>query len=222
MKIFSLVLALGSLARGNLDIDTTDCRWLKGHFGAQETCGSNEVAVSSCGSGKHDDCDWISTENTGEFQKDDLKDSGTYHAIKCCKQETLAQLGDCTWQNGNYGSFLTCPALKYLNGQCGSGRDKDCSGYTHQIQCCSGTWDGTSEGVFRADEAHCRLMGDFGDVVDCGYNEMAFGRCGSGEHADCQHFLMEERKKSGNIRIENLGDHGYYHGLQCCPAKLDI
>ena len=65
-------------------------------------------------------------------------------------------------------------------------------------------------------------MGGYGKTVECGTYEMGFGRCGSGKHADCDQILMEERKNKNNIRIENLGDSGYYHGLKCCAAELDI
>ena len=91
-----------------------------------------------------------------------------------------------------------------------------------QIQCCTGTWDGTSEGLFSAVEEECIWqMGDHGQRVDCGHDEMGFGRCGSGWFADCHRIIKEEMKKSKQIKVLNLGDDTT-HGLKCCPAKMYI
>ena len=88
-----------------------------------------------------------------------------------------------------------------------------------KIECCTGTWDGTNSGLFTAVEEECIWqMGDHGQRVDCGHDEMAFGRCGSGWFADC-HQTIEEYDDVKHV--EKL-KQDVTHGLKCCPAQLYI
>ena len=62
-------------------------------------------------------------------------------------------------------------------------------------------------------------MGDHGQRVDCGHDEMAFGRCGSGWFADCHQTIKKEQEMHNRLRVVNLSQDTT-HGLKCCPAVL--
>ena len=63
------------------------------------------------------------------------KNDGIFHGIYCCEQATLDTIGSCAWSSADFGEKLSCPALEYLRGICGSGQYADCHGSAHQVQC---------------------------------------------------------------------------------------
>ena len=58
------------------------------------------------------------------------------NAISIKLNQNTAPQNDCVWYSGTYGQVLTCQHGMVLTGVCGSGSNKDCGKYAHEIQCC--------------------------------------------------------------------------------------
>ena len=121
--------------------------------------------------------------------------------LYCCRMDAADaySYSDCGYKYGGYGVSLSCDGDSVVEGICGSGRDADCSGQYHMIQCCTG---GFGDGSWLASTGACEWhYASYGTELECPYDSQAiFGRCGSGRDADC-----------------NGGSA--YHGIKCCQMN---
>ena len=168
----------------NVQIPVNNCYWQGARWGEFKACGHNEVAVGSCGSGRNADCE-----------------NHYWDQLKCCRlhpQDSFYH-NSCTKYYSRYpGQELSCmDKNKILKGQCGSGKYADCDRAHNIIECCVGGLESSGQ-VIDADRKSCHWQfAGYGRKLECGRDEAIFGRCGSGQHADCQ------AKKA-------------FHGIQCC------
>merc|ERR1712080_723389 len=187
MRILLTLLAVGLVCvQGEIKIPEEGCRWISESFGGENKCDGNEVAVGSCGSGRHTDCN----------------NQNAVTMLKCCDLPGFFYT-DCTKHGANWGVPMDCTQLKgtapLVEGICGSGFRHDCHGQGHEIECCSGSVNGTAVGP--TSQCYWEYTAAFGMQVECGRDdEVIVGRCGSGEHKDCP------------------GAH--VHGIYCC--ELDF
>jgi len=124
-----------------------------------------------CGSGQNADC------------RDDYGRK-YYHRLQCTKF-----FGENSWKNGSptamevakYGVTKHCPSgLSYCS-RCGSGKNADCFGGYHTMQCCESNNFKISDS-----EADCYTQpGNYGHDIPCQPDNALVSTCGSGKNADC-------------------------------------
>ena len=92
------------------------------HINSFLECGSTELAVSLCGSGKNKDCNsgraYVTLGCAGTNQIGSERNFVSSSSIERDK--------DSHWQCGGAGQAHNCPSGKVIIGVCGSGREKDC------------------------------------------------------------------------------------------------
>jgi len=99
--------------------------WKCGEWGDYLTCPDSPM-TGACASGEHADCSY-SKGCSG----------GTWHSIDC-QYSAVKATSTCSWFSHNYGDYAVCPSLyPLLMGDCQSGKDHNCGGYTFAIYCCA-------------------------------------------------------------------------------------
>jgi type II secretory pathway pseudopilin PulG len=159
-------------------IDYTQCKETIKWYGRENPCDTGYALIGFCGSGENADCR--------------LGANDGYTISVCCKVRNFTQNG-CYWKSGGYGSHLTCNPGEIVTGVCGSGKNPDCQGSFHKIQCCS-----TAAVNPKVTNYQCKWhYGWYGETVNCPSGYIVKGACGSGRNPDCR---------------------GAFTGRYCCPA----
>merc|ERR1739845_173682 len=174
-----LLIFIVSPIYGGIVIPTDNCEWREETWGVWNMCYGNEGATGSCGSGSGHEC------HNGQY----------VHGIYCCDLPGYL-FTDCEEKTADWGVDIDC-GQKPVGGECGSGTHHDCHGVAHMAKCCDGTYNDLP--LVPVDDAcYWKFTPNWGEKIYCNRKDEAmFGRCGSGEHKDCE---------GGNA----------VHGIKCC------